>query len=146
MTADSNGGATPPRRLGGVTGRGFVPGRSGNPGGRKKSLAEVVRRQTKDGAEIVQFMVAVMRGQEYEYPGLPPGPHKGVAFLPTPQERLEAAQWLADRAFGKAPQVVEASVDLDATVAQVDGVFAHVTEADVSRLVDALLGTGERPS
>ena len=124
----------------------WPPGQSGNPAGRRKSLCEVIRKQTRDGAEIIAFMVGILRGEPYQYPGLPPGPHKGVAFLPTPGERLEAAQWLADRAWGKAPQVVEATVDLDATVAQVDGVFAHVTEADVSRLVDALLGTGERPS
>ena len=141
MTSTSSGRAKSNANL-----RPWQPGQSGNPNGRRKTLCELVRRQTKDGAEIVAFMVGVLRGEAYAYPSLPPGPHKGVAFLPTPAERLEAAQWLADRAFGKAPQVVEASVDLDATVAQVDGVFAHVTEADVSRLVDALLGTGERPS
>jgi hypothetical protein len=30
-----------PERVGGVTGRGFVPGRSGNPGGQPKGMAEV---------------------------------------------------------------------------------------------------------
>ncbi len=34
MTVESNEKAT--KKLGGVTGRGFMPGKSGNPGGRKK--------------------------------------------------------------------------------------------------------------
>jgi hypothetical protein len=137
MATDSNG-----RAVGNANLRPFPKGQSGNPGGRKKTLTELVRRQTKDGAEIVAFMVAVLRGYPYEYPSLPPGPHKGVAFLPSPGERLEAAQWLADRAWGKAPTVVEALVDVDATVTHVEALRAHVSEADVDRLVGALLGEG----
>lgn len=123
--------------------RPWKPGQSGNPLGKRKSLEALVRRETHNGADITRFMARVLRGEPYEYPTLPPGPHRGVAFLPSPQERLEAARWLADRAFGRAPQVVEATVDVDATVNHVETLRAHLAEADVDRLVVALLGSGE---
>ena len=101
-----------------------------------------MKSQTKDGADIVRFMVAVMKGERYEYAGLPAGQHRGVAFVPSPEERLTAAQWLADRAFGKAPTVVEATVDVDAQVTHTETLRAHLAEEDVDRLVVALLGSG----
>ena len=70
---------------GGVTGKGFVPGRSGNPGGRPKGLARRVRELVgDDGERIAVFFVEVMTD-----------PKQRTA------DRLEAARWLADRAFGK---------------------------------------------
>ena len=70
----------------------FKPGTSPNPGGRPKSLASLVREQTKDGQELVRFMLGVLRGRK------------------TPlRYRLEAAAWLADRGFGKALQQMELS-------------------------------------
>lgn len=67
------------------------PGASGNPGGRRRSLAEPIRAATEDGAEVVAFMVAVMRGE--------------VAGV-TVGDRLRAAGWLADHGFGR-PAVVK---------------------------------------
>jgi hypothetical protein len=53
---------------------------------------ELVRRETKDGAELVRFMLRVLRGQKQPL-----------------RYRLEAAAWLADRGFGKALQQMELS-------------------------------------
>jgi len=75
-----------------VRGRPFLPGNSANPGGRPKGLAELVRRETKDGAELVAFMLRVLRSRKE------PMRHK-----------LEAVAWLADRGFGKALQQMELS-------------------------------------
>lgn len=64
----------------------FPPGVSGNPGGRPKGLRSMIREQTGDGAELVAFALAVLRG-------------KRRAMM---KQRLEALYWLADRGFGKA--------------------------------------------
>ena len=72
--------------------RPFAPGQRGNPGGQPKGLARRVRQETKDGAELVAFMLRVLRGRKQ----------------PT-RYRLEAAAWLADRGFGKALQQMELS-------------------------------------
>lgn len=75
-----------------LRGRPFLPGNSANPGGRPKGLASLVREQTKDGQELVRFMLGVLRGRK------------------TPLRlRMEAAAWLADRGFGKALQQMELS-------------------------------------
>ena len=67
----------------------FQPGNSANPGGRPKGLAELVRRETKDGAELVRFMLGVLRGRKQPL-----------------RYRMEAAAWLADRGFGKVSQPI----------------------------------------
>ena len=75
-----------------VVGRPFLAGQSGNPGGRPRGLAELVRQETKDGAELVAFHLRVLRGRKQPL-----------------RYRLEAAAWLADRGFGKALQQMEVS-------------------------------------
>lgn len=74
-----------------IAGR-FRPGQSGNPGGRKKSLAGLVRERTGDGVEIVEYVVSVLRSKKME-----------------PRLRLQAAEWLADRGFGRPTQSHEIS-------------------------------------
>ena len=69
----------------------FKPGVSPNPGGRPKGIAALVREQTADGAELVEFMLDVLRGKR-----------KGPLRL-----RMEAAAWLADRGFGKPVQQLD---------------------------------------
>ena len=110
-----------------ATGR-FVPGVSGNPTGRPKGLAALVQAETRDGAELVAFMVRVLRD-----------PRQATVL------RMQAAQWLADRGFGKAVVQLEGtmSTTVDATVTHLEAVRAHVEEADVERLTRALLGSDD---
>ena len=68
----------------------FRPGESGNPGGRPKGLGALVRAQTGEGAELVAFMLRVLRGRRQPL-----------------RLRMEAAAWLADRGFGKVPTPLE---------------------------------------
>jgi len=54
-----------------------------------------VRENTNGGDEIVQLMVTIMRGDVID------------GQVPRIRDRMDAATWLADRAFGKAVAQVE---------------------------------------
>lgn len=79
-----------------VVGRPFPPGVSGNPGGRPKAIVARIREQTNDGAELIDFLVRVVRDETE----------------PT-RVRIEAAGELLDRGFGRAP--IAAAVELSVT-------------------------------
>jgi uncharacterized protein DUF5681 len=82
---------------GGVTRAGFLPGQSGNPGGRPKGLSRRVRELVgEDGHAIADFMFSVMTDNASRT-----------------ADRLEAARWLADRGFGKAVETVDVGVKHD---------------------------------
>ena len=72
--------------VGGITGRGFMPGESGNPGGRPKGLARRVRELVgEDGHAIAEYMFSVLSDETQRT-----------------ADRMEAGKWLADRGFGRA--------------------------------------------
>jgi hypothetical protein len=96
-----------------VTGRPFRPGESGNPGGRPKGLAALVRDQCADGAELVDFYYQVFRGTE-------PG-------MEAPKYRMEAAKWLTERGFGK-----------DSPLEDSDPVISGLDTPEVEAMLDAL--------
>lgn len=82
--------------------KGFQPGKSGNPGGRPKGLAQLVRELTNNGKELVILHLEIMRGKlavDFVNP-------EGFKYKrkPSIRDRMEAAQWLADRGFGKTEQ------------------------------------------
>ena len=126
----------PETTLGGVTGRGFTPGQSGNPGGRPKGLARRVRELVGDNGEaIAAFMFELMSDDSARN-----------------ADRIEAAKWLGDRGFGRPIQGVDLSVnqvtledlfrgmateDLDAMIAIYDkyGAVELVESGEVSRSV-----------
>lgn len=85
------------RRLGGVTGKGFVPGQSGNPGGRPRALARMVREAVGEGADLIEFMAAVLKGDAKRL---------GVRVVSL-RDRIHAAEWLTDRGYGKTIPVVD---------------------------------------
>lgn len=79
------------RRLGGRSGKGFLPGRSGNPGGRPAGLREVQELARHRTAEAVETLTEVMTD-----PATPPA------------ARVSAAVALLDRGWGKPVQAIEA--------------------------------------
>lgn len=73
---------------------GFKPGKSGNPSGRAKKTAEQITLETMCKAktpDALDTIVEIMQRGENE------------------RNRLAAAQYIIDRAHGKAPQALELS-------------------------------------
>ena len=92
-----------------VVGKPFPKGVSGNPGGRPRGLAAYVRESTGNGHEMVDLMTSIMRGETID----------GTA--PRIRDRMDAASWLADRAFGKPTTQIEAtsrSMNVDMTLSE----------------------------
>jgi hypothetical protein len=131
-------------RPGGVTGRGFLPGQSGNPGGRPKGLGRRVRELVGgDGHAIAEYMFTVLSDTTERT-----------------ADRMEAAKWLADRGFGKAALVVDVGVtedllrgflnglsteDLDAMVAILQKYSPDVAELAASGEIPIYPGSGGAP-
>ena len=89
----------------------FLPGISGNPGGRPVGLAALIREATDEGSELVEFMLGLFRGEH------------GVDL----RMRADAATWLVDRGFGK-PTQISASNDGCQRCATIDAEMAVASE------------------
>jgi hypothetical protein len=90
---------------GGVTGRGFKPGQSGNPSGKPKGLSAAVHAKCgKDGHKLIEAAYLLAMGE-------PADVRKffGESVKRDGKVRLAAIQFLADRGYGKAVETVEMS-------------------------------------
>src|SRR5262245_30801464 len=95
----------------------WKPGESGNPSGSSAAvrLAKLVRVETKRGRELVDFMLAVMRGERITAAGADRRAKGKIANL---AQRVSAAEWLADRGYGRARELVEISGDVVSSQAE----------------------------
>jgi hypothetical protein len=137
---ENNGGSTGGKRVGGVTGKGFRPGQSGNPGGRPKALAEVKALAAEHTRDAINALHAIATDDKKDE-----------------RARVQAAVALLDRAWGKPAQAVEVSGPAGGPVQQ--EVRAEVTPSEppipdeerARKLLEAarragLLGAGGNPA
>ena len=112
----NNGEAT---QLGGVTGRGFMPGHSGNPSGRPKGIAKSVREACGgDPTMLVEGLLAIAAGE-------------GVGGKPArAADQIRATELLLAYGWGKPP-----------AFAPVDGanpLEENEVEAEIRRIAEEL--------
>jgi hypothetical protein len=80
----------------------FKPGQSGNPGGRKKGFAAAVQEKCgPDGKKLAQAAYLIAMGTPAEVRAFFGEPLRRDAKV-----RMQAIEWLADRGYGKAVDVV----------------------------------------
>jgi hypothetical protein len=84
---------TAEKKLGGVTGKGFLPGKSGNPDGARGSVAKLVKDLCRENprGKIEQVIQELY----------------GMALSPKPSLiKLEAVKYIIDRVAGKPTQAI----------------------------------------
>jgi hypothetical protein len=119
-----------------VVGRPFKPGASGNPRGRPKGFGKRIRELTQDGEELIDIALKVARGELTV--STPVGKDADMIDLePTARERMDAVKWLADRGWGRAPEVEDdAPVEDDEESVDVKGAKAILEVARRNGLGD----------
>ena len=122
----------PQRKLGGVTGKGFRPGQSGNPTGLPKGVAEVRAAARQHTAAAIATLAEIAASR------------KAPASA-----RVSAAEALLDRGWGKAVQPVDvndtrplAGVPADRIIAALDALAVRVTVAAPATEPDGLSERG----
>jgi hypothetical protein len=116
----------------------YPPGRSGNPKGgfNAYGLAYRAREATKNGEELIQFFVNVMRGEPMRRP-------KGLPQYPRPELRVAAAEWLADRGWGRAKEIIDLAPEPSRERV---AALARLSEADRATLREILTRAFEEPT
>lgn len=84
-------------------------------------MAEQIRRKTHHGREIVDFMLNVMRGENFRRLSV--------------RDRIEAAKFLSDRGWGRA---VEQSVQLRLEAGQTPEILDELPTGDLVNLIRTL--------
>jgi hypothetical protein len=118
-------------------------GQSGNKSGRPggcAGLAKLIREETRDGQEMVDFALSVMRGELKAVVQI-----KGVAIEVGPplSLRLEAMKWLSDRGYGKVPDVV---VEDSVEAAELEDALKRVDAMSLEELEKLVRGDIELPA
>jgi hypothetical protein len=104
--------------------------------------------RTRNGEELVEFMLAVLRGARFRWPELHPKEVGTVPVRPTSQQRVAAATWLAERVWGVAPRVEAGSLEQGGQAELPPPTEAELKLLDAARVVmlerEALEATPDR--
>lgn len=126
-----------PSEQGGSRGR-FKPGQSGNPGGRPKGLGTYIREQVgDDGKKLVEFWLKLLTEKDVKLKAL-----FGTRYPPRWQDRMAAAQELADRGFGRPVQALE-HTGLDGGPISLTGLSREALAARAEALAARIRGDGD---
>lgn len=99
----------------------YLPGISGNPGGRPVGLSGLIREATDEGSELFEFMLRLFRGEHGE----------------DLRMRADAATWLADRGFGKPTHVP--AVDDDCQQCAAHDVEMAIESEKLMKTIDLMI-------
>ena len=102
----------------------FAPGQSGNPLGspsNSRSLAQLIRDQSNQGQELIDFLLSVLRDEAL--------PHN---------LRLQAANMLLDRGFGKPTTEIDVQLGL-----ATERPLAHYSLEELNSMLKVLPDEGE---
>lgn len=102
----------------------------GNP--KRNPLRHYIRQQTLDGREMADFMLGVLRGEPILKSRLAKRDR-----IPSLKARMYAAEWLADRAFGRPKESVEIT-EGDGTRAERRTLIAAMSPEDREALMALL--------
>jgi hypothetical protein len=102
------------------------------------TLATMIRRTSGEGAELAAFYFAVLRGEAIPLPGL------GRTQRPTLDQRLTAAQWLGDRGWGRAREIIQLAGE--ATAEERLAILKRLTEAERETLRTILTRALDAPA
>lgn len=95
-----------------------------------KSFAKLIRDETKDGAELVELALSIMRGKKTG---------RNAASINTDwNQRMDAAKWLADRAFGKSV----AQLDIEVQPSDAPEELKEFTIEQLEGMRDAIVVAG----
>jgi len=102
----------------------------------RNSLRRLVFAATADGRDVVDFMVRVFRGEgKYPQTFRTKDGVETVMVAPALPLRMDAAQWLADRAWGKATEYVKGQVTVNPMTVMRPQLLQALRDPETARLM-----------
>jgi hypothetical protein len=104
----------------------FVKGQSGNPGGRRKGVVAQIAEMTDDGRKLLEILWEIASGHDADA---------------KTRDRIDAAKYLTDRIFGKAPETILAAA-LPAETAEAAAALSSEQIRELARIRLSTLAAG----